>query len=424
MTRIHIAQGRIIDPETGMDSIGDIYVADNRIFSILGQLEDFDAEITIDARNQIICPGFIDLSARLREPGATQKATIASEVKAAAASGVTTLCIPPDTSPCIDNPAVVELIDDKAKAANYMQIYPIGALTYKLQGQELSSMFALKNAGCIAVSNAQMPIANLLILRRAMEYAASFELLLIYRPQDYHLSQQGCAHEGAVATRYGLPAIPEIAETTALLQCLELVAHTGCKVHFGQISCARSVDFIRLAKHSGLPVSADVAIHQLHLTENDVLPFDGVYHVNPPFRRAGDRQALRMAVSEGVLDVICSDHQPHNIDAKLGAFPETEPGVSSLETLLPLTLSLVNENELSLMQAIAALTTKPAKILGLEAPSLKVGRLADLCIFDPEIIWQINTQSWLSSGRNTPFWQQNLQGKVTHTIQNGQIIFG
>jgi dihydroorotase len=423
MTRIHITQGRIIDPETGTDSIGDIYIADNRICSIMEQPESFDAEITIDARNQIICPGFIDLSARLREPGATQKATIASEVKAAAASGVTALCIPPDTSPCIDNPAVVELIDDKAKAANYEQIYPIGALTYKLQGQELSSMFALKNAGCIAVSNARMPIANLLILRRAMEYAASFDLLLIYRPQDYHLSHQGCAHEGAIATRYGLPAIPEIAETTALLQCLELVAHTGCKVHFGQISCARSIDFIRHAKSSGLPVSADVAIHQLHLTENDVLPFDGVYHVNPPFRGAGDRQALRKAVREGVVDAICSDHQPHNIDAKLGAFPETEPGVSSLETFLPLTLSLVNENELNLMQAIAALTTKPAKILGLETPSLKVGKLADLCIFDPEMIWQINTQSWLSSGRNTPFWQQNLQGKVAHTILNGRVIY-
>ncbi len=423
MTRIHISQGRIIDPENGTDSIGDIYIADNRIFSIMGRPEGFDADITIDASSQVICPGFIDLSVRLREPGATQKATIASEVKAAAASGVTALCIPPDTSPCIDNPAVVELIDDKAKAAGYGQIYPIGALTYKLQGQELSSMFALKNAGCIAVSNAQMPINNLLILRRAMEYAASFDLLLIYQPQDYHLSHQGCAHEGTIATRYGLPAIPEIAETTALLQCLELVAHTGCKVHFGQISCARSIDFIRQAKDAGLPVSADVAIHQLHLTEHDVLPFDGVYHVNPPFRTEGDRQALRKAVSEGVLDAICSDHQPHNIDAKLGAFPETEPGVSSLETLLPLTLRLVNENELNLMQAIVALTINPANILGLDTPSLKVGELADLCIFDPDKIWQINTQNWLSSGKNTPFWQQNLQGKVAHTIQNGQVVF-
>ncbi len=424
MTRIHISQGRIIDPENGTDSIGDIYIAENRIFSTMGQPESFDADITIDARNQIVCPGFIDLSVRLREPGATQKATIASEVKAAAASGVTALCLPPDTSPCIDNPAVVELIEDKAKVADYRQIYPIGALTYKLQGQELSSMFALKNAGCIAVSNAQMPIANLLILRRAMEYAASFNLLLIYRPQDYYLSQQGCAHEGMVATRYGLPAIPDIAETTALLQCLELVAHTGCRVHFGQISCAKSIDYIRQAKDSGLPVSADVAIHQLHLTEHDVLPFDGVYHVNPPFRKEADRQALRKAINEGVLDAICSDHQPHNIDAKLGAFPETESGISSLETLLPLTLSLIDENKLDLMQAIAVLTTNPAKILGLEAPGLAVGKFADLCIFDPDMTWQINPETWLSSGRNTPYWQQNLRGKVTHTIQNGRLIFG
>lgn len=423
MSRIHIARGRVIDPETKTDAIGDIYIADNKIFSIMGRPEGFDADITIDVRDQIVCPGFVDLSVRLREPGATQKATIASEIKAAAAAGVTSLCIPPDTRPCIDNPAVVELIDDKSKAVNFNQAYPIGALTYKLQGKELSSMVALKNAGCIAVSNAQMPVSNLLILRRAMEYAASFNLLVIYRPQNFHLSHQGCAHEGAVATRYGLPAIPEIAETTDLAQCLELVAHTGCRVHFSQLSCARSIDYIRQAKASGLPVTADVAIHQLHLTENDVVPFDGIYHVNPPLRGEKDRQALRAAVREGVVDAICSDHQPHNIDAKLGAFPETEPGVSSLETLLPLTLSLVNENVLDLLQAISALTSHPAEILGLSAPRMKVGEPADLCIFDPEMTWQVNQETWFSNGRNTPYWGHNLQGKVTHTLQNGRIIF-
>lgn len=423
MANIHIAQGRIINPASQMDQVGDIYISDDQIVSMTEQPDGFVAASIIDASNQIVCPGFVDLSARLREPGASQKATIKSETQAAAAAGVTSLCIPPDTNPFIDNPAVADLIYDKAKHANYKQIYPIGALTYKLQGKELSSMVALQQVGCIAMSNAQMPICNLLVLRRAMEYAASFDLLIIYQPQDYHLSNQGCAHEGAVATRYGLPGIPEVAETVALAQCLELVAQTGCKVHFGQISCARSISFIQQAKQNGLPVSADVAIHQLHLTEQDVKPFDGTYHVNPPFRTETDRQALRAAVRDGIIDAICSDHQPHNIDAKLGAFPETESGVSSLETLLPLMLSLVNQNQIDLIQGIEALTSKPAQILGLKSAGLAVGELADICIFDSDISWKINETTWKSSGRNTPYWQQSMQGRVTYSLQNGRVIY-
>ena len=423
MTNIHIAQGRIINPASQTDRVGDIYISKGRIVSMTDQPDGFVADRMIDADNQTVCPGFIDLSVRLREPGASQKATIKSETRAAASAGVTSLCIPPDTNPFIDNPAVADLIYDKAKQANYKQIYPIGALTYKLQGKELSSMFALQQVGCIAMSNAQMPISNLLVLRRAMEYAASFDLLIIYQPQDYHLSNNGCAHEGTVATQYGLPGIPEVAETVALAQCLELVEQTGCKVHFGQISCARSISFIQQAKQKGLPVSADVAIHQLHLTEQDVQPFDGTYHVNPPFRTEMDRQALRAAIRDGIIDAICSDHQPHNIDAKLGAFPETESGVSSLETLLPLMLSLVNQNEIDLMQGIEILTSKPAQILGLKSDGLAVGELADICIFDPEISWLIDETTWKSSGRNTPYWQESMQGRVTCTLQNGRVIY-
>jgi dihydroorotase len=423
MSNIHIAQGRIVNPASQTDRVGDIYISKGRIVSMIDQPDGFVADRIIDASNQIVCPGFIDLSVRLREPGASQKATIKSETRAAASAGVTSLCIPPDTNPFIDNPAVADLIYDKAKQAGYKQIHPIGALTYKLQGKELSSMFALHQAGCIAMSNAQSPISNLLVLRRAMEYAASFNLLIIYQPQDYHLSNHGCAHEGAVATYYGLPGIPEVAETVALTQCLELVEQTGCKVHFSQISCARSISFIQQAKQKGLPVTADVAIHQLHLTEQDVQPFDGAYHVNPPFRTEEDRQALRAAVKNGIIDAICSDHQPHNIDAKLGAFPETESGVSSLETLLPLMLSLVNQNEIDLMQGIETLTNKPAQILGLKSAGLAVGELADICIFDPKISWEVNETTWKSSGRNTPYWQLSMQGRVTYTLQNGRVIF-
>ncbi len=233
----------------------------------------------IDAKGKIVCPGFIDLSTRLREPGQSRKATFSSETAAAASAGITAMCLQPDTQPVIDTPAVVELIKGFAERCDYGNIYPIAALTQKLAGQELSAMLGLKQAGCIAVSNANQPVQNLLVLRRAMEYATSHDLLLMFRPQDLSLSNYGCVHEGAVSTRYGLPGIPEAAETIALAQCLELAELTGCRVHSSQMSGWRSIIKIQQAQKYGLKVSADVAMHQLHLTEDDIEPFNSAYHV-------------------------------------------------------------------------------------------------------------------------------------------------
>jgi len=300
---------------------------------------------------------------------------------------------------------------------------PIAALTQKLEGTELSAMLALKDAGCVAVSNANQPVKNLLVLRRAMEYAASHDLLFIYRPNDYWLANNGCVHEGAVSTRYGLPSIPDAAETIALAQCLELAELTGCRVHFGQLSSRRSVIKLHQAKKYGLAVSADVAIHQLHLTEDDIIPFDSAYHVQPPFRTNTDKEALCEGLANGTIDSICSDHQPHDLDAKLGAFPETEPGISSLETLLPLMLRLVAERALTIEQGIAALTQEPAQILQLERGALTLGFTADLCIFDPDQDWQVNSDNWRSQGVNTPFWGQVFKGRVIYTLQAGKVIY-
>ena len=423
MTRIEIRSGRIVDPVNRLDRVGSVYVSEGKILSIFDQPADFQADRVIDADGQIVCPGFIDMSARLREPGASHKATIRSESLAATSAGVTTLCIPPDTRPVIDTTAVVELLHDKALQAGYQQLLPIGALTRNLDGSELSSMHALKRAGCIAVSNARRPVSNLLVLRRAMEYAASHDLLLVYQPQDFFLSNNGCAHEGRVATRYGLPGIPETAETIAMAQCLELALQTGCRVHFSQLSCSRSVRMLRQAREKQVNLSADVAIHQLHLTDADMQPFDSAYHVIPPFRSQADKRELRAGIADGTINAICSDHQPHDIDAKLGAFPETEAGVSSLETLLPLLLRLVDDKTLDLQQGIATLTSNPAGILQLDAGTLTPGSAADICIFDPEQSWIINELNWKSTGQNTPFWHQPMKGRVTTTVQAGKIIF-
>ena len=420
---LRIDHGRIIDPVNGINRVGSVYIDNGKIVSVTDEPTGFKPDVVIDAENKIVCPGFIDLSTRLRDMGHSRKATFKSEVVAAAAAGVTTLCLQPDTLPVIDTPAVAEVIRELAEKADYPQIYAVGGLTQKLEGTELSSMLSLKQAGCIAVGNAHRPVKNLLILRRAMEYAASHDLLLMFRSNDFWLSNNGCAHEGAVATRYGLPSIPEAAETIALAQCLELAELTGCRVHFGQLSCKRSVIKIHQAKKYGLKVSADVAMHQLHLTENDMKPFDSAYHVLPPLRTEEDKQYLRRGVVSGTLNSICSDHQPHDLDAKLGAFPETEPGMSSLETLLPLMLRLVDQQAITLEQGIACLSANPARVLRLNSGALTPGFSADVCIFDPELDWQINAENWKSQGVNTPFWGQTLKGRVTHTLQAGKIIY-
>jgi dihydroorotase len=408
---LKIQNGRIIDAENALDFVGDIYIQDGKIVAFNDVPLNFQTDEIIDATNQIVCAGFVDLSVRLKN--------LAKEAAVAARSGVTSFCVQPDISPIIDTPEVVKHLKDSAKSA---QVYFIGALTQKLEGNELSSMLSLKQAGCIAVSNGNFPVKNLLILRRAMEYAASHDLLFIYRPNEFSLSNGGCAHEGAMATRYGLPSIPEAAETIALEQCLELAELTGCRVHFGQLSSKRAVIKLQQAKKYGLAVTADVAMHQLHLTENDVIPFDSNYHVIPPFRSRSDFHGLHLGLMNGTIDAICSDHQPHSLDAKLAAFPETKAGISSLETLLPLLLKLVEQNVIDLAQGLALLTSKPAKILGLKTGELSIGSASDICIFDPNLEWRVDSDLWHSEGINTPFWTQTLKGRVTKTIQSGKIL--
>lgn len=421
--RIIISAGRVIDPLNDVNDILPVYLADGRVVAVGECPQGFVADQTIDATGYVVCPGFIDLSARLREPGQEYKANIASETAAAARAGITTLCCPPDTHPVIDTPAVVELIIERALDAGKARVLPIGALTHMLKGELLSEMAALKSAGCRAVSNAYYPLANTLVLRRAIEYAVSNDLLIIIRPEDMYLHNGGCVHESAIATRLGLPGIPRTAETTAVAQALALIEQCGARAHFAQLSCARSAVSISRAQYDGVAVSADVAIHQLHLTVDDIEGFNAACHLRPPLRTQNDQNELRKRVENGVVSAICSDHQPHEPEAKLNVFPLTEPGASALETLLPLTLKLVKEGVLTLPQAIARLTCGPAQILRLDSGSLQAGAVADICIFDAEKKWQPNETNWLSQGRNTPFWGYEMQGRVVHTFLGGKRVF-
>jgi dihydroorotase len=421
--RIAIINGHIIDPHNDVNEKKNLYIQDGKIIQVGNNPDGFQSDVTIDADKLIISPGFVDLCARLREPGLEHKGTIESETRAAAASGITSLCVPPDTDPVIDTPAVVELIHQRNEDAGFIRVYPLAALTRGLAGEHLSEMAHLKAAGCVGVSNMLHPMLNPQVLRRAMEYAASVDMTVFLYPQDVGLANKGCAHEGVISTRLGLAGIPEAAETQAVANFLMLVEQTGTRVHFAHLSTARAVQMIGRAKYDGLDITADVAAHQLHLTEMDIGYFNSQCHVRPPLRTQRDRDALRHAVAVAQIEAICSDHQPHDVDAKLAPFAETEAGISALETLLPLSLRLVNDGILKLPEMIDRLSTTPAEILGINAGHLSVDAPADICIFDPNAHWTLKPENMLSHGHNSPFANWEFQGKVIKTICKGEIVF-
>jgi dihydroorotase len=420
-----IRGGRLIDPANQIDARTDVFVDAEGFVAGVGKApEGFRIERTIDATGLVVCPGLVDLRARPREPGLEYKATIESETRAAVAAGITTLCCPPDTDPVIDTPAMAQMIQHRAWRFGLAFIHPIGALTRGLEGTQLTDMVALDDAGCVGLTNAMAPITDTLIMRRAMEYAASFDLTVFLHSEDPWLRANGCAHEGEVSARLGLRGIPEAAETVGIARDLALIEQTGVRAHFCALSSARAVTMVAEAQARGLPVTADVTAHHLHLTEDDIGFFNTQCHVLPPLRAEEDRDGLREALKHGTIAAICSDHQPHEPDAKLAPFAEAAPGISALETLLPLTLKLVEQNVVTLPEALAALTSKPADIIGTDAGHLGVGATADICIFDPDARWTLSNAQMVSRGHNTPFAGWEFQGRVTHTLVGGRVVFG
>lgn len=424
MSKISILGGRVIDAASQLDVNCDVHIVDKKVVAI-GQAPDgFSAEWTIDASNQIVCAGLVDLSVNLREPVAEQYATVRSETRAAAANGITTICCPPETQPVLDNPAVAELLLERAFQSGMAKVLPFAALTQGLKGQQLAELGHLRKAGCIATSNGNVPIENTEVLRHALEYATNCEMTVFLQPRDAWLGRNGYMHEGAMNTRMGLAGIPETTEIIEVSRILWLVELIGARVHFCRLSTAKAVQLIKEAQARGLPVSADVSAHHLFLTDMDLADYNANCNVYPPLRSQRDRDGLRTGLQKGIINAVCSDHQPHQDDAKINPFASTAVGISGLDTLLPLTLRLTEELGWDLKTALSVVTANPAKILGREdIGCLAVGKDADICIFDPNHEWRLSPEMMHSDGRNSPFLGWMFKGKVNYTLIEGKVVY-
>jgi dihydroorotase len=431
--KIHIKNGRVVDPASGRDERADIAIAGGRILTVGTVSADFRADRSIDAAGLVVAPGLVDLAARLREPGHEHEGMLESELNAAAAGGVTSLVCPPDTDPPLDEPGLVDMLKFRARKLSLCRLFPLGALTRGLQGEVLTEMAELTESGCVGFSQAEVAVRDTLVLQRALQYASTFGYTVWLRPQDHWLGK-GVAASGAVATRLGLSSVPVAAETVALHTIFELMRITGARVHLCRLSSAAGVALVRAAKAEGLPVTADVSINSLHLTDMDIGYFNAAMRLTPPLRQQADRDALRAALADGTLDALVSDHTPVDEDAKHLPFGEAEPGATGLELLLSLALKWGADVGLDLPRTLARVTSEPVRVLGDALGSLasSAGRLveggvADLCLFDADATWTVSPGMLRSQGRHTPFAFEStgtaLPGRVLATLVAGSVAF-
>ncbi|MDM0089560.1 MULTISPECIES: dihydroorotase [unclassified Variovorax] len=419
---ILITHGRVVDPASGLDQVADVAIADGRILALGATPAGFQAERTLDAAGCIVAPGLVDLAARLREPGYEHEGMLDSEMAAAVAGGVTSLVCPPDTDPVLDEPGLVEMLTFRAEKLRRARLFPLGAVTRGLAGEVLTEMVALTEAGCVGFSQADVPLASTQVLQRALSYAATFGYTVWLRPQDRDLGK-GVAASGALATRLGLSGVPVAAETIALFTIFELMKSSGARVHLCRLSSAAGVALVRAAKAEGLPLSCDVSINSLHLTENDIGYFDSRARLNPPLRQQRDRDALSAGLADGTIDALVSDHTPVEADAKTLPFAESEPGATGLELLLPLALQWGEQSGAGLMRALEVVSAAPAQRLG--APGigrLAAGGPADLCVIDPAVEWQVQADALRSQGKHTPFAGYAMRGQARFTLVGGRIV--
>ncbi|MNS65468.1 Dihydroorotase [compost metagenome] len=426
--KILIQNGRVIDPASGLDQICDIAIAAGRIVGVNRVPPDFAPKRVVDATGCIVLPGLVDLAARLREPGHEHEGMLESEMAAAVAGGVTSLVCPPDTDPVLDEPGLVEMLKFRAEKLQCARLFPLGALTRNLAGGVLTEMAELTEAGCIGFGQADVPLADTQVLQRALSYASTFGYTVWLRPQDRDLGK-GVAASGALATRLGLGGVPVAAETIAIFTIIELMKSTGARVHLCRISSARGVALVREAKAQGLPITCDVSINSLHLADTDIGFFDSRARLNPPLRQQGDRDALSAALADGTIDALVSDHTPVEADAKTLPFAEAEPGATGLELLLPLALQWGERSGAGLSRAIEVVTSAPARLLNAADAASGIGRIAeggvaDLCIADPSLEWQVVPEALRSQGKHTPFSSYPMQGRARHTLVAGRVVHG
>ncbi len=427
--KLLIQNGRVIDPASGFDQTADVAIAAGRIVAIGQAPADFTPNRVINAAGCIVAPGLVDLAARLREPGQEHAGMLESEMAAAVAGGVTSLVCPPDTEPVLDEPGLVEMLRYRAEKLHQARVLPLGALTVGLKGDVLTEMGQLTAAGCVGFSQAEVALANTQVVQRALQYASTFGFAVWLRPQDFYLGK-GVAASGAIATRLGLAGVPVAAETVALATIFELVRATGARVHLCRISSAAGVDLVRQAKAEGLPVTADVSINSLHLTDADMGYFDSRARLTPVLRQQRDRDALRAGLADGTLDALVSDHTPVDADAKALPFAEAEPGATGMELLWSLALKWGQDDGVDLAQVIGRITAEPARVLGTALNSLQgsvgqlaVGGVADVCVLSAEGHWPVTAECLRSQGKSTPFSGYELPGRMLATVVGGHVAF-
>ncbi|MBK6322296.1 MAG: dihydroorotase [Burkholderiales bacterium] len=428
--KILIQGGRVIDPASGYDEKADVALVGSAVVAIKNIASDFVPDTTINASGCIVMPGLVDLAVRLREPGQEHAGMLASEMAAAVAGGVTSVVCPPDTEPVLDEAGLVEMLRYRAERLHQARVFPLGALTRNLAGEVLTEMLHLTQAGCIGFSQAEVPLANTQVMQRALQYASTFGFTVWLRPQELYLGK-GVAASGPLATRMGLSGVPVAAETIALHTIFELVRSTGACVHLCRLSSAAGVALVRQAKAEGLPITCDVSINSLNLTDVDIGYFDSRMRLNPPLRQQRDRDALRAGLADGTIDALVSDHTPVDEDAKALPFAEAEPGATGLELLLSLTLKWAQDAAIPLGRALATVTSQPAAVVGsafgplaASVGRLQVGAEADICVFDPQAAWVVEPSALRSQGQHTPFGGYELPGRVRATLVGGHLAYG
>ena len=421
--RVEIRGGRVVDPASQHDDVASVYIDDGRIVAVSKSFADFNADLLVDAAGLVVIPGIVELAAHIQGSLQSGQAALGAELHAGVAGGFTTLCIPPSEQLVLDSPADVELVHQRANALALARVEVLGTLTAGLDGEHLAEMYTLLQAGCPAVSNGMVPIRSTEVMRRALQYASTFDLTVLLHCQDPWLAAERLVHGGQPSFMLGLDEVPESAETVAVARDLLLVEDADCRAHFCRLTSARSLSLVAQAKARGLRVTADTALPYLFLTHEDVSGFDSRCHVNPPFRSPEDRDALRVGLADGTLTCLVTDHQPRSLDAKMNPFPETEPGISGLDTALPLALQWMRECNVPLLRGIATLTMEPAAVVGIDRGTLAPGAVADICVFDPRAEVVIDSNQFHSRGRNTPFDGQRSTGVVSATFVGGRLVY-